>query len=110
MARPHLRPEDRRDERLPTPRVTAAERVEVEEKAAAAGISLTEFGRQANLNARITPRRGSIDEALLVELNRIGVNLNQIAMKVNAGRSLGVDFPAVVKDLRATLKKVLDGS
>ncbi len=38
MARPPLRPEERRDDRLPNLRVTAAERVLIEERAAAAGL------------------------------------------------------------------------
>ncbi|MCP4184875.1 MAG: MobC family plasmid mobilization relaxosome protein, partial [Hyphomicrobiales bacterium] len=57
--------------------------------------------------SRIAPKRGTIDQALLVELNRVGVNLNQIAHKVNAGRSLPPDFPDVLAEVRAAVRKVL---
>jgi hypothetical protein len=111
MARPPLRPEERRDDRLPNLRVTAAERALIEEKAAAAGLTLVEYCRRAIFKSRIAPKRGNTDQALLVELNRVGVNLNQIAHRVNAGRSLSPEFPSVLDEVRAAIKKVLaDGS
>jgi len=75
MARPKLRPEERSDEQLPNIRVTVAERERVEEKAAAAGMTVTQYIRRAVLKTRIAPKRGSTDQALLVELNRVGTNL-----------------------------------
>ena len=111
MARPPLRPEERRDDRLPNLRVTAAERVLVDERAAAAGLTLVEYCRRAIFKSRIAPKRGTVDQALLVELNRVGVNLNQIAHKVNAGRNLPPDFPEALAEVRDAIAKVLaDGS
>ena len=111
MARPKLRPEERSDEQLPNIRVTVAERERVEEKAAAAGMTVTQYIRRAVLKTRIAPKRGSTDQALLVELNRVGTNLNQIARRVNAGRNLPSDFPDVLAEVSAAVKKVLsDGS
>lgn len=111
MARPPLRPEERRDDRLPNLRVTAAERSLVEERAAAAGLTLVEYCRRAIFKSRIAPKRGTVDQALLVELNRIGVNLNQIAHRVNADKGLPSDFPHVLAELREAVQKVVaDGS
>lgn len=107
MARPPLQPDERRDDRLPNLRVTASERVLIEERAAAAGLTLVEYCRRAIFRTRIAPRRGTTEQALLVELNRVGVNLNQIAHKVNAGRSLPPDFPEVLDEVREAIKKVL---
>lgn len=107
MARPPLKPEERRDDRLPNLRVTAAERALVEERAAAAGLTLVDYCRRAIFKSRIAPKRGTVDQALLVELNRVGVNLNQIARHFNAGRGLPPDFPDVLAEVRAAVQKVL---
>jgi hypothetical protein len=113
MARPQLKTEERRDERLPAPRVTAAERAEVEAKADAAGMSLSDFVREAYLNAEITPRGGSIDQAAIVALNSVGVqlrgmctNLNQITKNNNAGRQLSPEFPFVMTEANALLDEI----
>lgn len=107
MGRPTLAPEERRDDRLPNLRVTAAERAYVEEQAANAGLPLAEFCRRAILSKRIAPRLTSADERLLVEVNKAGVNLNQIARAVNGGRGLPPDFSEVLAEVDAALKKVL---
>ena len=107
MARPPLRPEERKDELLPNLRVTAAERALIEERAAAAGLTLAGYCRRAIFKSRIAPIRSSTDQALLVELNRVGVNLNQIARRVNAGRDLPPDFPDVLAEVREAIRKVL---
>lgn len=108
MARPPLQPEERKDEVLPAVRVTASERAFVEEQAANAGLSLSEYQRLRLLKKKVAPRRVSADQKLLVELNRVGVNLNQIAHKVNSGRSLPPDFPDVLAEVRAAVQKVLN--
>ena len=75
---------------------------------------MAEFSRRAVLGQRVPARRRVAgNDALLAELNRVGVNLNQIAHAVNAGRGLPYDMPHVVADLRAVLVKlagVADGS
>lgn len=110
MARPTLQPEKRRDDRLPNLRVTTAERVRVEEKAALAELSLVEYCRRAIFRSRIAPRRSSADQALLAELNSIGVNLNQIAKRVNSGRQLSPEFPVVLAELKALIRKLNNDS
>lgn len=107
MARPTKAPDELRSGRLPNLRVTEAERAFVEDEAAKAGLPLVEYCRRRILGFRVTSRLPSADERALVELNRAGVNLNQIARRVNEGRGLPDDFPAVLAELREAIAKVL---
>lgn len=67
--------------------------------------------RRCANNTRAAATRSTADQALLVELNRVGVNLNQMTRRVNAGRDLPPDFPDVLAEVRNAIKKVLaDGS
>ncbi|SMH26053.1 plasmid mobilization protein [Mesorhizobium australicum] len=111
IGRPTLAADERRDDRLPGIRVTAAERHHVELLAERAGVSVAEFCRRAVLGQRMPQRRAQADAVALVELNRAGVNLNQIAKRVNAGRDLPPDFPQVLAEVRSAVAKVAgDGS
>jgi hypothetical protein len=109
MARPKKHPAELRDAWLPPMRVTMAERVFAEEQAALAAVPLSEYGRARILGHRIRPRRSRYQDALLVELNKIGVNLNQIARTANRGQGLPHDFPEVVSELRAALHRAVEG-
>ena len=91
----------------------ATERVEAERKAEAAGMSLSDFGREAYLNAVVTTRRGSTDEVVIVALNRIGVdfsrmcsNLNQITKNNNSGRQLSPEFPFVMQEAASMMAEI----
>ncbi len=86
MARPLKEPHERRSAKLPPIRVTEAELADLQLQAERAGLSLTELVRQRATGGRVTPRRGLADAQLLSELNRIGVNLNQIARTLNRGK------------------------
>jgi hypothetical protein len=87
--------------------VTSTERALIEDRASKAGLTLVEYCRRAIFKSRIAPVRTSTDQALLVELNRVGVNLNQIAKRVNAGRNLPPDFPDVLAEVREAVRKVM---
>ena len=111
MARPRLPDADRRDDRLPNLRVTAAERVQVEERAAAAGLPLVEFCRRAIFRKRVVPPMPKADAATLAELNRIGVNLNQIARHANRGEKLPPELSGTLASLRNVIERIAsDGS
>lgn len=86
MGRPRLDPIERRTATLPPVRVTDSELAGLALQAEAAGLSLTEFIRQRALTGRVVSRSPSADAQLLAELNRIGVNLNQIAYRLNSGQ------------------------
>lgn len=110
MARPKKHPDEARSEWLPAMRVTPAERMQAEEQALDLCLSLSDYGRQRILGHRIRSRRASVHDALLLELNRIGVNLNQIARAANSGQRLPDDLPAAIEELRAAITKIVDMS
>ncbi|MEO4045366.1 plasmid mobilization relaxosome protein MobC, partial [Hoeflea sp. CAU 1731] len=86
MARPRKQEHEKRSARLGPFDVTEAERAYVEDQASAAGVSLAEYGRQRILTGKVALPRSPVDASLLTELNRVGVNLNQIARALNRGR------------------------
>lgn len=118
MARPKKDKTEARTVRLNL-RLMPDERAEIEAKAAAAGLSPTEFARLAALGGRIEavlPRSsppssggassGAPDNvAHVVALNRVGVNLNQIARNLNSGLGL---VPAELDACLARVNGLLD--
>ena len=109
--RPRLAEGERRDTRFPDIRMTTAEREAAAEKAAAAGLSLSEFGRRAINGQRITARMSAADEAALRNLNRVGVNLAQIVKRLNMTGDVAEDAGEVLAEVRAAVERVArDGS
>lgn len=112
MARPKKQDHEKRTEQTKE-RWTVAEREFLDEQARTAGVTRAEYIRRRSLSLPVTasPARAAYDPALVSELNRIGVNLNQLAKYQNAGRGAPHSLTAVQADLRAALEKVLgDGS
>ena len=111
MSRPRKQPAEKRSLRLPAASVTPAEFAEVERQASVAGLSAPEFVRRCVLGRQVAPRRARTDEAMLVELNRIGVNINQMARATNAGRPpASTELQAALAKLRAVLEELAHGS
>ena len=85
MARPRLGEEERRGRTVGV-RVTEAEAEELQERAQGARLSLGAYLRRRALGQRV---RSAVERRLgaaeLRELNRIGVNLNQMARALNSG-------------------------
>lgn len=100
IGRPKLAPEEKREAQLPPVRLTVAELNAVEEQAALAGCSVTEFTRRAVLGLRVQPRQSVADDRLLMELNRVGNLLNQIARSLHADRPERVDLGEVIGEFR----------
>jgi uncharacterized protein (DUF1778 family) len=86
MARPKKAPEDRRDDMLGV-RLTTAERAELERAAAVRGLSPAEFVRRRSLGYHLPPTTAAqqATASLGSAFNRLGVNMNQIAHRLNAG-------------------------
>ena len=82
-----MQPHERRTARLPAVRLTDAELDHVTEQATNAQLSLTDYVRTLALTEEVTPRRTKLESSVLVELNKIGVNLNQVAHAANIGRT-----------------------
>jgi Bacterial mobilisation protein (MobC) len=107
MARPRKAPEEKREDRL-NPRLTTAERVEIEQHAAILGISPSEFMRSRSLSYRL-PVALALQRhiaALAVALLRIGINLNQIAYRMNKGGGAPPQLLALIARIEAILDDI----
>ena len=110
MARPRLDEEERR-RRTVGVRVTEAEAAELRERAQAARLSMGAYLRRRALGQRVRmagERR--LGAAELRELNRIGVNLNQMARVLNSGAvSSPTETQATVERVGELVAKLLAG-
>ena len=100
MARPQKHPNDRASAAFRI-RLTSDERTLLDEKAAAAGVTLSQLIRSAVLGYRL-PSPPIVREAM-GELRRVGVNLNQLRLANTTG-----DMPALA-ELRA-IRGVLEAA
>jgi len=82
MARPTV-PDDQRRNCPLAVRLTAAERMTVEARAAQLGLPLADYARQVLLTGRVVERAGCVEAAAIVAVNRVGVLLNQLAAVAN---------------------------
>ena len=110
MARPRLGEEERRGRTVGV-RVTEAEVEELQERAQAARLSVGAYLRRRGLGQRVrmaAERR--LGAAELRELNRIGVNLNQMARALNSGAvSSPAETQAAVERVGELVAKLLAG-
>ena len=106
MARPTKQPHEKRTERFNL-RFTVAELAHVQDQARAAGLDPTEYLRRRALGFQVSPAPRRADAVLVSELNRIGVNLNQIARNQNSGRAERADADVVLAELRGVLAQVV---
>ena len=106
MARPRKDEHERRRSHLPPVRLTEAELIAVGDHARLAGLSVSDFTRQRLLGGSVIPRPGAANAHLLSELNRCGVNLNQIAHRLNGGQGLPNDLGNVLTELHRVLNLV----
>ena len=95
----------RRDNTL-TIRLTKAEKERIERNAKRAKRSITDSIVSLSLE---TPIHVAEDvKPLLIELKRIGNNLNQIAAKINSGVFQSYDFQDVVDEQRKIYEQLLE--
>lgn len=109
MARPKKQPEDLREERI-NPRLTMAERILIEQNAAALSLTASEYMRRRALSHRMPaprPEQRNLARAV-AELNRLGVNLNQIARHMNAGRAPPPHLSTLLERIDATIASLID--
>lgn len=97
--------EKRRRDNTLTIRLTKAEKERIERNAKRAKRSLTDYIVLLSLE---TPINVAEDvKPLLIELKRIGNNLNQIAAKINSGVFQSYDFQDVVDEQRKIYEQLL---
>lgn len=106
MARPTKPDHEKRNRQLGF-FVTDIERAEIEQAAAACGLGLSEFFRRRALNVRM-PANAVVQQhkaETTTALLRLGVNLNQIAKHMNAGRAAPLDQ---IEDLLSRINATMD--
>lgn len=106
MARPKKQKLDKRTMQLPPIRVTLSEYACVKTQADNVPMSLTAFIRDLALSKKVKPRKTKLESSFLVELNRIGVNLNQIAHAQNTGRDNPASLQHTLNELMALMTKI----
>ena len=109
LARPRLGAEERRTRTIGV-RVTEAQAAELAELAQAARLSVAALMRRRALGqpVRIAAAR-RLGAAEFRELNRIGVNLNQVARALNAGASAPAGTRAAVERVGELVAALLAG-
>lgn len=96
-------------------RLLPAERIEVEERAREAGLSVGSYLRASALGSagprarRSPPVNAEALARAVAQLNKAGSNLNQIARVLNAGQSAGFkETLAALAETRAAVSRILD--
>ena len=89
-------------------RLTTFEKAGVEANAERAGLSLSDYCRRAILGHRVTESTEpqQVNNEALVELNRVGVNLNQIARVTNRGEPLPRSFSETLSAVLAAVERL----
>ena len=95
----------RRDKTL-TIRLTESEKANIEKKAAKAKMNLTEYIIAASNKSKIKVAEDTTP--LLMELKRMGNNINQIAMKINSGAISSYNFTEVINMQRKIYEQMLE--
>ena len=96
--------ENRKRNQTLTVRLTAAEKDAITRNAAKARMSLTDYIVASSLLTEIHVAEDT--RPLLIELKRVGNNLNQISMKINAGAFTSYNFQEVI-DLQKAIYEEL---
>ena len=102
--------ENRKRDVTLTIRLTAAEKDAIVRKAAKAHMSLTDFLVASALTTEIYVAEDT--RPLITEMKRIGNNLNQISMKINAGAFQSYNFQEVIdlqRDIYEELYRISRG-
>ena len=109
MARPRLGEEERRGRTVGV-RVTEAEAEELQERAQGARLSVGAYLRRRGLGQRVRmAARRRLGAELLRELNRIGVNLNQMARAMNSGAGAPAGTREAVEQVSELVARLLAG-
>ena len=108
MARPRKKKSDSRGESVSF-RLTPDERAAVEARAKKAGLSRSDYLRRMALKGHITvapPAR--LDFKLVAELNRIGVNLNQLTRAANATGQVPPEVRRLCRKLETIIAEAIE--
>ena len=109
MARPTKAGEEKRTAQINL-RLTEAEMAGLRLDAAKAGVPVSDYVRRSAIGQSVSMRSASrTDPALITELNRIGVNVNQLARAHHRDSAFVAYWREVGAELEAVLTRVLGG-
>lgn len=91
---------------LPSIRVSPDEMSFIEAQAAIAGQPVSTYARNVLTNRKVAPRTTALEDKLLFELNRCGVNLHQVVKALNFNQGLPSDISATMDELRAVIAQI----
>ena len=91
---------------LPSIRVNPVEMSFIETQAATAGLPVSAYVRSVLTRRKVTARQTPLEDKMLFELNRCGVNLHQIVKGLNFGNGVPNDIADVLDELKAAIAKV----
>ncbi|WP_407429598.1 MobC family plasmid mobilization relaxosome protein [Treponema sp.] len=97
--------EKRKRDKTLTIRLTESEKSMIEKKASKAKLNLTEYIISVSSKSKISVTEDT--KPLLLELKRIGNNINQIAMKINSGVVSSYNFDEVISLQRKIYEQLL---
>ena len=107
MARPNKHDHEQRSVKEQY-RVTVAERAYIRAQAKAAGLRPSEYSRRRALGYEVPVKAAAAPNAALIsELNRIGVNVNQLARSVHRGSAFQSFWEEIGEELVAVLTKLV---
>jgi uncharacterized protein (DUF1778 family) len=98
--------EKRKRDKTLTIRLTESEKMMIEKKASKAKLNLTEYIISVSSKSKISVTEDT--KPLLLELKRIGNNINQIAMKINSGAISSYNFAEVIYMQRKIYEQMLE--
>lgn len=91
-------------------RVTPEEYARMQSGAMKAGLSVNDYARRQSIKGKVLnfPAPRPMDTATLMQLKRIGTNLNQIARAVNSDLPLPPEFRQVCTVIENAVMKAVD--
>lgn len=87
-------------------RVNAEEMSFIEAQAAKADMPVSAYARTVLTGRKVASRQTPLEDKMLFELNRCGVNLHQIVRSLNFGKSVPNDIADVLAELHTAIAKV----
>ena len=92
-------------------RLTEEEKEKIREKAEQASLSISDYARAVLLSTKNIRRKQKMDceaiKRLVYEINKIGVNLNQIARKINTSRDIDIQVLESLRNMEYALVEIL---
>ena len=80
----------------------------IQDNAGKAGLSMSEYVRSMALYGRLTIKESTADFALINELRKIGVNINQQTRKLNTYAQLPAALPPLWDKLSTLLDRIIE--